>query len=126
MSKSFTLIEILVVLSLIAILAAILIVVINPSKIFQNARDSQRTEDLNRIGKLINLMMVNDPTFYELKYASSNIVYISLQDSSPTCANWLSQLPSLSSNWSYQCSATPTNIDGYRLVAYSFFSKSSN
>jgi hypothetical protein len=57
-------------------------------------------------------ILSTDQTFNELNYASTNVVYISLPDSSPTCSSWLSQLPSLPSGWSYRCSATPTNIDG--------------
>jgi hypothetical protein len=57
-------------------------------------------------------VLSTEQTFYELNYASSNVVYISLPDSSSTCGSWLSELPSLPSGWSYHCSATPTNIDG--------------
>jgi hypothetical protein len=57
-------------------------------------------------------ILSTDQTFNELNYASPNVVYISLPDSSSTCGSWLSELPSLPSGWSYHCSATPTNIDG--------------
>jgi hypothetical protein len=57
-------------------------------------------------------ILSTDQTFNELNYASTNVVYISLPDSSSTCGSWLSKLPSLPSGWSYRCSATPTNIDG--------------
>jgi hypothetical protein len=60
----------------------------------------------------MDVLYATDQTFYELNYASSNVVYISLPDSSSTCGSWLSQLPSLPSGWSYRCSADPTNIDG--------------
>ncbi len=109
-SKSFTLIELLVVLALIAILATVLIVVIQPTKIFQNARDTQRISDLKKIEDLINLMYAQDLTFSELKYASPNIVYLSLKDSNPNCGSY--SLPPLPPGWSYRCSDTPTNMDG--------------
>lgn len=48
-SKGFTLIEILVVIGIIAVLAAIVIVAINPSKQFAQARNSQRTANVNAI-----------------------------------------------------------------------------
>jgi hypothetical protein len=60
----------------------------------------------------MDVLYATDQTFYELNYASSNVVYISLKDSSSTCGSWLSQLPSLPSGWSYHCSATPTDITG--------------
>ncbi len=45
----FTLIEILVVIGIIAILAAIVIIAINPARQFKQARDSQRTANVNAI-----------------------------------------------------------------------------
>jgi hypothetical protein len=60
----------------------------------------------------MDTLYATDQTFNELNYASSNVVYISLPDNNTNCSNWLSQLPSLPSGWSYRCSANPTNIDG--------------
>ncbi len=45
----FTLIEILVVIGIIAILAAVVLVAVNPSRQFKLARDSQRTSNVNAI-----------------------------------------------------------------------------
>ena len=56
--KGFTLIELLVVLGLIAILAAVLIAVINPTKIFQKARDTQRAGDLRNLDQALTAYIV--------------------------------------------------------------------
>jgi len=48
-NKGFTLIEILLVLGIIAILAGIVLVAINPSRQFKQARDSQRVSNVNAI-----------------------------------------------------------------------------
>ena len=45
----FTLIEVLVVIGLIAILATIVLIAINPARQFKQARDSQRTSNVNAI-----------------------------------------------------------------------------
>lgn len=52
-SRGFTLIELLVVIGIIGILAAIVLVAVNPGRQFANARDTQRRSDLYAITNTI-------------------------------------------------------------------------
>lgn len=56
----FTLIEILVVIGIIAILAAIVVVAINPARQFAQARNSQRTSNVNSILNAIGQRMADN------------------------------------------------------------------
>ncbi|MFA6294996.1 MAG: prepilin-type N-terminal cleavage/methylation domain-containing protein [Candidatus Paceibacterota bacterium] len=47
--KGFTLIEVLVVIGIIAVLAAVVLVAVNPTRQFKLARDSQRVSNVNSI-----------------------------------------------------------------------------
>ena len=59
-SRGFTLIEILLVIGLISILAAIVIVAINPARQFAQARNTQRSSDVNAILNAVHQNMIDN------------------------------------------------------------------
>ncbi|MCL4358377.1 MAG: hypothetical protein M1505_00975 [Patescibacteria group bacterium] len=110
-TKSFTLIEIIIVLTIIAALIGVLILVLNPQNTLRASNDLKRQSDLKNLNLAISLVLAKG-----FGVGSPNIVYTSLPDSSATCSTWISQglLSNLPSGWVYHCSASTTyqNIDG--------------
>ncbi|MHB9019576.1 MAG: type II secretion system protein [Minisyncoccota bacterium] len=64
MKKGFTLIELLIVIAILAILATVTLLVLNPAQMFAQARDSQRISDLNTLKSAIALYMSTVTTPY--------------------------------------------------------------
>ncbi len=58
--KGFTFIEILIAVGIIAILAAIIIVAINPARQFARARDSQRWSDVNAVLNAVHQRIIDN------------------------------------------------------------------
>jgi prepilin-type N-terminal cleavage/methylation domain-containing protein len=54
--KSFTLVELMIVIAILAILSAVIIFVLNPAKLFDNAKDTHRMTDIVTIHKAIVFM----------------------------------------------------------------------
>lgn len=64
----FTLIEILVVIGIIAVLAAIVIIAINPAKQFAQARNTQRTSNVNAILNAVGQRIADNKGVFEGDY----------------------------------------------------------
>ena len=111
-SDSFTLVELLIVVGIIAILSAAVIVLLNPTELLERGRDSQRISDLKSIQTVIERYKYTGNRISSL--GNPNTVYVSLVDASSTaCADI--GLPALASGWSYNCvTATSTlqDVDG--------------
>lgn len=119
--KAFTLIELLIVISIIAILGSATVVILNPSDIIKNSRDSTRMTDLDSVKKAIDLY---DFEFSSYSLVVTNVVYTSLPDTSSTCASYT--LPTLPTGWVYNC-VTQANLqktDGTGWIPINFNSMS--
>lgn len=120
--KSFTLVELLIVIGILAVLTAAVVIAINPGELLKQGRDSQRMQDLASIDKALSVLEVLDPS---IDLGTASTVYVSVPDSSATCANL--GLPSLPSGWSYGCVASSTlyDTDGTGWIPVNFASSPS-
>lgn len=92
MNKAFTIIELLVVIGIIAILAVMLLVAINPAEGQRRARDTQRLKDMNTLQSLIEqyINAGNTPSGC-LASAPCYSTSIAGQGAQPCSANWIGQ-----------------------------------
>lgn len=72
-SKGFTLIEILIVIGIIAILAAIVIVAINPAKQFAQARNTQRESNINTILNAVGQKIADNKGIFTCSGIGTNL-----------------------------------------------------
>ncbi len=122
--KSFTLVELMIVIAILAILSAIVIFALNPARLFDNFRDSRRVTDISSINKAIVFMESWNQS--GITYGTSTNVYISLPDSSSTCSTY--SLPTLPTGYNYYCSNPTTykNTDGTGWIPINFTVVGSN
>ncbi len=102
--NSFTLIELLVVIAILAILSVAIVVVINPTDLIKQSRDSERLTDLNALNKALALFDVTNPDDFT---GTSTIIYTSLP---ATTAGECPGMPSstLPSGYMYYCVTSST------------------
>lgn len=62
MKKGFTLIELLVVIGIVAVLATVVVLTINPAELLRQARDSNRMSDINTIKSALSLYLADAST----------------------------------------------------------------
>jgi prepilin-type N-terminal cleavage/methylation domain-containing protein len=107
--KSFTLVELLIVIAILAVLAAAVVIVLNPAELLAQARDGQRSSDMKTISDALSLFVVDTPS---ASLGTAQKVYISIPDANTDCSG-VAGLPVLPTGWTYNCvtSATLKNID---------------
>lgn len=119
-SRTFTLLELLIVLGLIAVLATITLAIFDRGEVFKRARDNQRVSDLNRLNRALTILGTEVTDFNQGNVMTA---YTSLPDNTPTCDSWVDDLPALPPGWSYHCapsdSLRQTNGTGWLPVDFS-------
>jgi prepilin-type N-terminal cleavage/methylation domain-containing protein len=98
--SSFTLVELLIVIGILAVLSTATVVVLNPAELLAQSRDSSRLIDLQSLNKSINMFSIDGSG----SQGSPNTVYLSLPDPNSDCSSYAG-LPPLPLNWFYHCVA---------------------
>lgn len=105
--KGFTLLELLIAIGVLATVATVAVLVVNPAELLKESRDGKRVVEIQTaslslaVAKSANMAM-----------GSANVIYVSIPDTSATCANL--GLPTPPLGWTYSCktSANYLKVDG--------------
>ena len=101
LNKGFTLIEILIVIGIIAVLATIVIIAINPARQFAQARDTQRTINTNAILNAIGQRIADNKGVFQGAFTASD-------GTSATCG----PLPSTATSIAWSMASDTTTATG--------------
>lgn len=82
-NKGFTLIELLVVIGIVAILAVVVILTINPAELLRQARDSNRISDLSTLQSALSLYLADVTSPF---MGTTTNCYVSAATSAASCA----------------------------------------
>ena len=116
---SFTLVELIIVLAILALLAGFVIYALAPGSLLDQFNDQKRITELRSIKEAIDYL--NIWAQGTLNLGTSTIVYLSLPDNtSTTCASYT--LPPLPSGYSYSCKPESTyrKVDGTGWIPIDF------
>ncbi len=115
--EAFTLIELLVVIAILGVLGTAVVLVLNPSELIKQGRDSTRLSDLAALNSALALFQTDR---YMNSMGQASTTYVSIPDSTSTCANL--GLPTLPSGSQYHCASTSTyaKTDGTGWVPVNF------
>ena len=110
MRRAFTLIELLIVITILSILSLVVILILNGPSILQQTRDATRLSDLTTLNTALNAYEAEGGGTAPL--GSSSIVYVSIPDpTATTTAGDQCQglnLVSIPSSYTYHCAASST------------------
>jgi prepilin-type N-terminal cleavage/methylation domain-containing protein len=120
---SFTLIELLIVIAVVAVLSVVVVLVLNPSELLKQARDSNRIADMQTLNKAVTLYLHDRGG----SLGTASTTYLSLIDPTATttagtnCAGIGLVAPT---SWSYHCAASSTarRLDGTGWIPLNFSS----
>lgn len=114
--EGFTIIELLIVISILALLAAVVVAFLNPVETLKQPRDAVRIVEIDGIVKAVDLYQAENP---DASLGIPLTVYVSIPDpniispaTTSTCPSL--GLPQLSPGWNYYCvtSANLRRVDG--------------
>lgn len=114
--RGFTIIELLLSITLISFLVIALLIALNPASSFAKARDVQRFNDLQSISVVLSTLLKEKAN---LSFGGENVIYLSLSRiNSATCSEY--RLPIITSSYQYQCSPNPEKVDGTGWIPVDF------